>query len=278
MKIAVTGATGFIGRYVLNALAARGVDFVSVSRGSLPATGGGHRHVAMDVLEAPDNAYKILGRPDVVIHLAWGGLPNYRSLHHFERELPGHYRFLRSLIEAGLDRLVVTGTCLEYGMRSGALHEETDTSPVCAYGAAKDSLRRQLEFLNDMSPFSMVWARMFYMYGEGQPETSLYAQLRAAASRGDPVFNMSEGEQLRDYIHVSEAARHITALALDSAERGTVNLCSGRPVSVRRLVEQWLSENGWRIMLNLGHLPYPEYEPMAFWGDRAKLDRWLKSA
>lgn len=278
MKIAVTGATGFVGRYVLDALAARGAEFVSVSRGSSPTIGPTHTHVTMDLLQPPDDAYTILGRPEVLIHLAWGGLPNYRSLHHFERELPGQYRFLRHLIEAGLPRLLVTGTCLEYGIQSGALPEEADIRPVCPYGAAKDSLRRQLEFLGDVHPFSMVWARMFYLYGDGQPETSLYAQLHAAIHRGDPSFNMSEGEQLRDYLEVREAARKIVALALDSAENGIVNLCSGRPISVRRLVEQWLRENGWRIALNLGHLPYPEYEPIAFWGDRTKLDRWLKCA
>jgi len=54
-----------------------------------------------------------------------------------------------------------------------------------------------------------------------------------------------------------------------------VNVCSGRPVSVRRLVEGWIRDNGWTIDLNLGHYPYPDYEPMAFWGERRKLDRIL---
>ena len=54
-----------------------------------------------------------------------------------------------------------------------------------------------------------------------------------------------------------------------------MNVCSGRPVSVRRLVEGWIRDNGWTIDLNLGHYPYPDYEPMAFWGERRKLDRIL---
>ena len=48
---------------------------------------------------------------------------------------------------------------------------------------------------------------------------------------------------------------------------GAVNICSGKPISVRRLVEQWLDENNYKIELNLGHYPYPDYEPMAFWGE-----------
>ncbi len=48
---------------------------------------------------------------------------------------------------------------------------------------------------------------------------------------------------------------------------GAINICSGNPISVRKLVEHWLNENAWKIELNLGYYPYPDYEPMAFWLD-----------
>jgi dTDP-6-deoxy-L-talose 4-dehydrogenase (NAD+) len=50
------------------------------------------------------------------------------------------------------------------------------------------------------------------------------------------------------------------------------------PVSVRRLVERWIDENRWPIRMNLGHYPYPDHEPMAFWGDATKLSRCLGAA
>jgi len=53
---------------------------------------------------------------------------------------------------------------------------------------------------------------------------------------------------------------------------GIINICSGEPVSIRKLVERWLHENNWKIELNLGHYPYPDYEPMAFWGDSSRID------
>ena len=113
------------------------------------------------------------------------------------------------------------------------------------------------------------------MYGEGQPDSSLYPLLKDAVLRGDSVFKMSGGEQLRDYLPVTEVARRIVQLVLLGNEIGTVNICSGKPVSVRRLVEQWLSENNWEMQMNLGHYPYPDYEPMAFWGDATKLQEIL---
>lgn len=47
--------------------------------------------VVMDMAKPNENAFAQLGYPDVLIHLAWDGLPNYKSLHHFETELPKHY-------------------------------------------------------------------------------------------------------------------------------------------------------------------------------------------
>lgn len=272
MRIAVTGASGFIGRAVLAELAHRGIPAVASSRsGADPLPGAGHGIVALDLHEAISDAYERLGRPETVIHLAWNGLPNYCSLHHVETELPAQYRFLRSLVEGGTQTLVVAGTCFEYGMQYGPLREDLPTRPANPYGFAKDALRRELEFLKASQPFALTWARLFYLYGEGQAGTSLLPQLRQAVARGDRTFNMSGGEQLRDYLAVEEAARLLVSLALACCDAGIVNVCSGRPISVRRLVESWIRENGWTIDLNLGHYPYPDYEPMAFWGDRSKL-------
>lgn len=273
MKVAVTGASGFIGRHVLAELKARSVESIALvhSSGSRSLGDLAGRVVSLDLHQATVDAFELMGRPDVLIHLAWSGLPNYRSLQHFEQELPAQYRFLRSLIDAGLPNLVVTGTCFEYGMQSGPMNEETPPQPSNPYGYAKDALRRQLEYLKASHPFRMTWARLFYLYGEGQAEGSLWPQLRQAAERGDERFNMSGGEQLRDYLPVTEAARQLVSLATANKDVGIVNVCAGTPISVRKLVEGWIEQNGWSITPNLGHYPYPDYEPMAFWGDSTKL-------
>jgi len=163
-------------------------------------------------------------------------------------------------------------------MQSGPLGEHLETRPANPYGFAKDALRRQLEFLQSEQPFSLTWTRLFYLHGEGQAESSLLPQLRKAVARGDTVFDMSGGEQLRDYLPVMEVARLLVALALKCQNIGVVNVCSGQPISVRRLVENWIQDNGWQMTLNLGRYPYPDYEPMAFWGDRCRLDGLLEEA
>lgn len=273
MKIAVTGATGFVGKHVIERLLHTDVEIVASSRHS-PTEGWSSskvRHVALDMAFPSDQDYKALGSPDVLIHLAWAGLPNYASLHHFEVELPRQYAFLKSMIQAGLPSLVVAGTCYEYGLRGGELVESMEGVPSNPYGYAKAALRSQLEFLRARQPFDVTWARMFYMYGEGQPPTSLYTQLVQAVRRGDKSFPMSHGEQLRDFLPVTEVAEALVKLAIETRGAGVVNVCSGRPVSVRDFVGELLKRNGWSIDLELGRLPYSTYEPIAFWGSPVRL-------
>lgn len=270
MKVAVTGASGFVGRHVLAELRKHDVEIVAISRDAtrLNDLGSDVHVVEMDIAGSALDSFNILGKPDVLIHLAWDGLPNYKSLHHFETELPKHYKFLKNMVESGLSSMLITGTCFEYGMQSGMLSATMPTKPTNPYGYAKDSLRQQLEYLKTIFAFKLTWGRLFYMYGEGQPNSSLYPKLKESVLRGGKVFNMSGGEQLRDYLPVTEVAFQIAQLAIAQRDHGTVNICSGKPISVRRLVEQWLLENNWEIELSFGHYPYPDYEPLAFWGEQ----------
>ena len=269
MRVAVTGARGFVGRHVLGQLAARGVEIVATERPGVVrerAAVADVRWVSLDIASPPADCFAALECPDVLLHLAWDGLPNYRSLYHLETELPRQYGFLANAVRNGLPALVVAGTCLEYGLQSGALSAQLETRPTTPYGLAKDTLRKQLQFLKAAQPFELTWARLFYMYGDDQPATSLYPLLKAAVASGHELFPMSGGEQLRDYLPVDEVAGRLADLAIDPADRGSINLCSGQPVSVRTLVEIWIERNSWKIRPKYGELPYPDYEPMAFWG------------
>lgn len=270
MKVAVTGARGFVGRHVLAELARRDVDIVASGRPEgLPEGPAATKlqWVPLDLANPPENGFTALHRPDVVLHLAWGGLPNYRSPQHVEAELPRHLAFLENAVRNGLSTLVVAGTCLEYGLQSGALAANAETHPTTPYGAAKDMLRRKLQVLQAECPFRLTWARLFYMYGDDQPATSLWPSLRAAARAGKQEFPMSGGEQLRDFLPVEDVARRLADLVLNPADRGPVNVCSGQPISVREFVETKIRQNGWRITPKYGELPYADYEPMAFWGE-----------
>lgn len=271
MKVAVTGATGFIGQHLVPQLISRGHEVTVLVRDVAKA----HRFlwsckvrfVLVDIHCPGVDFIESLGDQDAIIHLAWPGLPNYSELFHFEVNLHAAYQFLKGCVEANISHVLVTGTCFEYGMREGCLVETLGTQPANAYALAKDTLRKFLESCCRQQPFAFQWARLFYMYGEGQNPNSLLAQLDRGIDSGDAVFNMSGGEQLRDYLPVAEVARRLVTLLEHPELNGVTNICSGTPISVRRLVEEHLAERGAQIGLNLGYYPYSSYEPMAFWGD-----------
>jgi dTDP-6-deoxy-L-talose 4-dehydrogenase (NAD+) len=160
-------------------------------------------------------------------------------------------------------------------MQAGCLQEDLAPVPATVYAVAKDTLRRALALLAETTPFDLRWLRVFYLYGNGQLPTSLYSLFHAAVARGDRQFDMSKGDQLRDFMKVEDAAAAIVRVALAPKAPGIVNICTGRPTSVRSLVERWRAELGADIELNLGAFSYPSYEPFAFWGDDTRLSRLL---
>jgi dTDP-6-deoxy-L-talose 4-dehydrogenase (NAD+) len=275
VNIIVTGAAGFVGRHVVTFLLSRGHQVTAVdcdeARARILPWYGLCRFVACDIHQPMENPRKFFGDADAVMHLAWAGLPNYKSLSHYEVNLPEDYRFLKSLVINGYSQILITGTCFEYGMQDGCLNETMATCPANPYAFAKDSLRKFLEMLQREIPFRLQWARLFYMYGEGQNPNSLLALLDQAIQRGDALFNMSGGEQLRDYLSIQSVAKYLSLIVENPNFNGVVNVCSGKPISIRTLVESRIAEKKAEIQLNLGYYPYPDYEPMAFWGDESRL-------
>lgn len=278
MKVAVTGAAGFIGQHVVAEIRkySAEIEIVAISRGDVSQRIKGVSFINLDLSEANAKTFEKLGKPDLLIHLAWGGLSDFNTRKHFEQELPLHYHFLQQLVNSGLKSVFVAGTCFEYGLYSGSLGEDLKTSANTCYGFAKDVLRCQLEFLQKKVEFSLIWGRLFYLYGQGQVKNALQPQLLKAIQKGDKFFNMSGGEQLRDYLNVEVAVKYIVTLALHENDIGIINICSGTPISIRKQVENWIDEQQASIQLNLGYYPYPDYESMAFWGDKTKLNFYLK--
>lgn len=269
MHIAITGSTGFIGRHVVEALRRRGHSLVEILRPERRARTRSRSVADFGLDSPPPDAFERLGRPDALVHLAWAGLPNYSSPHHVKVEYPLHLNFLTTLANQGLARFVVAGTCFEYGMKEGRIQEIDPIVPVTEYARAKALLHHH--FLERAPDAELLWARLFYLYGPGQSPTSLYGQFMQACESGAEHFPMSSGDQMRDYLHVEEMAEQFAQLvAVERIGSCAVNICSGSPISVRQLVEQWVKEYCSKIALQCGVYPYPSHEPHTAWGDNSR--------
>ncbi len=276
MKILVTGATGFIGNHVVQQLLLDDSnEIIITSRSAQKAKSFAWYeqvlHIEYDFSVCDEkNLYNLFSQPDVLIHLGWEGVSDCRSLEHIGANLFNHYKFIKNMIEQGLKDILVAGTCLEYG-KDGLLSEGMVSRPSSSYAIAKDSLRKFIELLAKEYEFDYKWVRLFYMFGEGQSERSILSLVDRAARDDEKIFNMSAGEQLRDYMHVSDVSKDIVFIAKQSEFSGIINCCSGKPISIRTLVENHIEKMNYKLELNLGYYPYVDYEPMAFWGDDRKL-------
>jgi nucleoside-diphosphate-sugar epimerase len=282
MKVLVTGATGFIGSHLIDYLLRDGNEVIATSTNKSSAMlqpwffKVNFKEYQIGQLSLTNiNLFNYFDKPDILIHLAWQGLPNYNEQYHIDENLFSQYYFLKNLIEGGVKNICISGTCLEYGLVNGCMNEEQLSNPANNYALAKDSLRKFISLLSDKYNFSFKWVRLFYMYGSGQSKNSLIPQLEEAIQSKNTNFRMSRGEQIRDFLSIDKVAEYICKISYQREIDGIINCCSGRPISVRNFIEQYIKENNYNINLDLGYYQYPSYEPFAFWGDDKKLHKIL---
>jgi len=266
--IHLLGSEGFIGRALQH------------EAGGLTLYCWSHRQVdeeqLFDLLD-PSSWKSLLNcNPQNVILLSWPGLPNYDKLYHVTRNLPACVELIEQLVDAGLQRLVVAGTCYEYGLQNGPLKEDQFTDPVNCYAIAKDSLRRIITRRYSQQVLQWCWARIFYPFGYGQNPSSLLPSLLRALESGERSFPMGSGRQLRDFIDVQDLAQQILTLAIHHDARGIYNLGSGLPRSVFELAEEAVLAHGGSIQIKRGVYPDRSDEPQAFWAQMDKFQS-LKS-
>ena len=281
MKVLVTGATGGLGELVVNDLLARGVTVIATSRDAQKAKASSfYEKVIYRPYEIGSRSvvglYSYFEHPDACIHLAWEKLNEYRNEAHLTSILEGHKAFISGLLKQGLKDFTGIGTCYEYGLREGMLEESLPSEPVMPYPQAKNLLREYLEGEKSKYDFSFKWVRLFYIFGAVKERKNLYTLIVEAVKKGDRSFNMSGGEQVRDFLTPEQMADRIVRIALQKNVEGIINCCSGVPVKLRDFVHDFLKKNKFGITLNLGFYPYADYEPMESWGSVKKLNSILK--
>jgi nucleoside-diphosphate-sugar epimerase len=283
MKILVTGASGGMGSYIISELLERGIEVIATSRDESKVK---HEvffqqisYVPYDLtLRSGENLFVKFGKPDSIIHLAWDKLNNHKSELHTTTILDDHRIFLSNLVTNGLPDVNVLGTCYEYGLREGLLKETDPPAPVVAYAIAKNQLRMYLEELAKEFQFTMKWLRVFNVFSEGKSGGNLFTHLTNAINNNDKIFNMSGGEQVRDYLTAKEVAELIVKTSIQKEVTGIINCASGKPVKLKEMVTEFLKRKGSDMKLNLGYYPYLDHEPMSHWAYTGKLQQALKAS
>jgi nucleoside-diphosphate-sugar epimerase len=259
-RILITGATGFIGGYLVRQLQNRGAE---VYTGASPGTETrlGSHSLTFDVRD-PDSVKEGVERidPDVVFHLAAAGVTNpaIDPMLALMVNAGGVVHLLEALRESDVERIVLVGTSHEYGAREAT--EGLD--PFSAYAASKVAAWAYGRMYWRAYGLPIVTVRPFQVYGPGQPQGTLIPAAVSAALRGQD-FPMTRGEQELDFVYVEDVAQGMTAAAeAPQVEGKSLDLGTGVPCSLRSIVDQIWKITDAKGKIRAGALPYRSGGPM----------------
>jgi nucleoside-diphosphate-sugar epimerase len=254
-RVLVTGASGFIGWHCLEPLVRRGYEVHAISRDDGEPVDGvtWHRADLLDREQVPGVVDAV--RASHLLHLAWyvtpGGLINARENFDWTE---ASLQLVRAFHESGGMRIVAAGSAYEYDWRYGYCSERlTPLAPDTAYGACKRALGELTSAFAEVAGIESAWPRIFFLYGPREhPDRLVSSVIRKVLA--DAPAPCSHGRQIRDYLHVQDAADAVVAI-LDSDVRGAVNVGSGRPITREQLVGAVGEKLGRPELIQLGAIP-----------------------
>ncbi|MCQ5203805.1 NAD-dependent epimerase/dehydratase family protein [Mordavella massiliensis] len=268
MKILVTGANGYLGTGVVKQLCDDGVEVIATDF-KTDLIDDRATKIEGNIF-ALDNPFEKLGKPVVLLHMAWrNGFVHNASSH--INDLPNHYSFISKMIDGGCKQIAVMGTMHEVGFFEGSVKEETPTHPESLYGIAKDALRNTTKLLCKNAGATFQWLRGYYIVGNSEYGCSIFSKITAAEKKGQELFPFTMGINQWDFINYEDFAKQVAATVEQDKVNGVINICHGRPEKLADRVERFIKENGYKIKLDYGKFPDRPYDSKAVWGDDTKI-------
>lgn len=251
VRVLVTGASGFIGRWVAKLLSEQDSDLWIVDKDkkrlgnvleTYSITG---KPIVVDL--SKQNAFRQLFKeiqPDVVFNLVGYGVSR------LENDETMAWKINAELVETmaitiakesrsnwkGLS-FVHVGSGFEYGSVAGVITENVNPKPTTIYGKSKLAGTRKLQEVARLTGLRAVTARLFTVYGPGENPDRLLPSLLQTARTKEPL-KLTKGEQQRDFTYVKDVAIGLLKLGLLHDFPGQVlNLATGKLISVLDFVK-----------------------------------------
>lgn len=269
MKVLVTGATGFIGRYLVSFLKINKIDHVCLNR----KYRNDHKNAYQaDIIQTEDfsNLMEQI-KPTHIIHLAW-----CTEHGHFwdSTENLDWFTASKKLIEAfckaGGKHVLITGTCAEYDWRYGNCREDlTPINPHSLYGKIKDSTRKECSRICTHYKINLAWLRIFNPYGYGEKQTRLIPSLFKVFQKDAEPFGVNLNFS-RDFLHVKDVISAIAICAQKEVD-GIYNVGSNEPILLETLVRKIAAVCGRDPSTILKLSPKINDEPTILTADNNKL-------
>lgn len=255
-RFLITGVTGFTGRYLAPALAAAGHEVHGTLFGDPgPKVAGVAQLHRLDLRDA-DAVSDLVStvEPEAVVHLA---AISYVAHSNLAEMYQANILGTRNLLHAIASRpkpsqsVLVASSANIYGnARAGVLDEQVPPAPANDYGLTKAASEMVAAVYAPRVPVTIV--RPFNYTGRGQSERFLIPKIVAHARRREPSIELGNLEIERDFSDVRAVVdAYVRLLATPSATGGTFNVCSGRAVSIREILDLVRQISGYDLQVRV---------------------------
>jgi UDP-glucose 4-epimerase len=284
MKVAVTGAAGFIGSTLTDRLLQDGHHVVAVDNfddyysGKMrflePHLGDDSFELhQVSILEQKELERSFRG-VEVVFHLAAQAgvrISVKDPMRSHQANATGTLSVLLAAREAGARRVVSSSSSSVYGNARKLPVSETDVAiPVSPYAASKLSAEMYCRLFYELYGLESISLRYFTVYGPRQRPDMAIRIFTDRALRGLPPQIFGDGEQTRDFTYIDDVVDAVYRCASCPDPKGEpLNVCSGRTVKVNHVVTEILKATG-RTDLRPEHLGTQQGDVDHTWGDNSK--------
>lgn len=248
MKCLVTGGAGFIGSHIVGKLLHNNHQVVVIDNESSEANDAfnwydddAENHV-VDIRDF-DACRPLFDGVEYVFHLAAHSriqIAMERPLECLETNYLGTYNMLECARQAGVRRFVNSSTSSSYGLlNQPPLQEDMKTDCLNPYSASKVGAETLCQMYHRLHGLRTITLRYFNVYGPRQPLKGMYAPViglfEEQKKRGEPLTIVGDGEQRRDFTHVSDVVNANICAMMTNYSGITVNIGSGKNYSVNEV-------------------------------------------
>jgi nucleoside-diphosphate-sugar epimerase len=239
MKILISGGSGFIGKNLVNYLIQNNYNVMLIGRNVDHISFTNLKKQTFDLNNLNNDYEEIIKYdPDVFIHLAWEGIPNYNEKFSKKNYL-NTIRIIKDLLNyTNCSKIISTGSCWEYndGNIEGKCKEDLTVYPQKPFSIYKNKIFNEVFKIANEKNILFNWLRLFYVYGPGQKKESIIPML-IEKIKNKKKIDINFPANINDYIYIDDVVKILCNFIENKITSGIYNLGTGKGVEVKKLLK-----------------------------------------